>query len=235
MAGGFDTTQWSVVKAAAQSGETGARQALAVLCARYREPLYVFARRIGNAPADADDLTQGFFAHLIEKRTLRAARRERGRFRSFLLTSFRNFIADQRDRDQALKRGGRTKAISIDASEAEESLGMALAAFDTPETLFDRKWAHTLLHTALDETRLSYEKDGAGRVFDALRGVLVGEADESYREIAERLDMTEGALKAAAHRLRRRFGRVLRAEVGRTVDPPEVEDELKYLLSVLSG
>ena len=234
MPGGFDTTQWSVVAEAARSGDTDAREALALLCERYWEPLYVFARRIGHGPGDAEDLTQGFFAHLIEKRALRSARRERGRFRSFLLKSFKNFIADQRDRNQAQKRGGSARAVSLDALDGESGLAEALAGTDTPETLFERRWAHALLKTALDALRKSYEADEALRVFEALRGSLVGTSDDSYRVIAADLGMTEGALKVAAHRLRRRFGRALRAEVARTVDPSEVEDELRYLLSVLS-
>lgn len=232
---GFDTTQWSVVAAAAQSGQTGASQALAVLCGRYWEPLYAFARRSGQDPAAAEDLTQGFFAHLIEKRALRAARQERGRFRSFLLSSFKNFMADQRDREHAMKRGGRVQIVSFDVTEGEESLAGALAGPDTPETLFERRWAHALLKTALKEIKSAYDADGSGPVFEALRDTLVGASDESYRTIADKLGMTEGALKVAAHRLRRRFGRALRAEVARTVDPPEVEDELRHLLSVLSS
>jgi len=231
---GFDTTQWSVVTAAARTGDTGAREALAHLCGRYWEPLYVFARRLGHDPARSEDLTQGFFAHLIEKRTLRAARRERGRFRSFLLASFKNFISDQRDRDHALKRGGGVPALTLDAAEGEEGVAEALAGDDTPETLFERRWAHALLRTALRELQASYEADGARPVFDALRDTLVGASEESYRTIAEGLGMTEGALKVAAHRLRRRFGKALRAEVARTVEPAEVEDELRYMLSVLS-
>jgi len=112
---------------------------------------------------------------------------------------------------------------------------MALADADTPESLFERKWAHTLLRTALDEVRRSYEADGSVRVFDELRETLIGDADESYATIAERLGMTEGAVKVAAHRMRQRFGRTLRAEVARTVDPADVEDELRYLLSILSA
>lgn len=234
MAGSFDTTQWNVVAAAARSGESNARGALAILCGRYWEPLYVFARRIGHDSAEAEDLTQGFFAHLIEKRTLRAARRERGRFRSFLLASFKNFIADQRDRAQAVKRGGRIRAISLDVAEGEEGFVASLKDADTPETLFERRWAHALLRTALNEVRVSYEADDASRVFQSLRDTLVGGSDDSYRTIAATLGMTEGALKVAAHRLRRRFGRALRAEVARTVAPSEVEDELRHLLTVLS-
>jgi RNA polymerase sigma-70 factor (ECF subfamily) len=234
MAQGFDTTQWSVVAAAARSGDTDAREALAALCDRYREPLLVFARRTGHGQADAEDLTQGFFAHLIEKRALRSARRERGRFRSFLLASFRNFIADQRDQVRALKRGGGTPALSLEASGDREGGAMGVQDVDTPETLFERKWAHALLTIALDDVRKSYEADGSARVFDALRATLDGAADASYRTIAEGLGMTEGALKVAAHRLRQRFGRALRAEVARTVGPAEIEDEIRYLLSILS-
>lgn len=235
MARGFDTTQWSVVAAAARSGDTDARAALASLCDRYREPLLVFARKIGHRPADAEDLTQGFFAHLIEKHALRAARPERGRFRSFLLASFRNFISDQRALDRALKRGGGARTLSVDTRGDEGGGTVALAGADTPETLFERKWAHALLATALHDVRKSYEADGSARVFDALQVTLNGAAEESYATIAERLEMTEGAVKVAVHRLRQRFGRALRAEVARTVDPAEVEDELKYLLSVLSA
>lgn len=235
MAQGFDTTQWSVVAAAAGSGDTSAREALATLCERYREPLLVFARRIGHGPSDAEDLTQGFFAHLIEKGALRSARPERGRFRSFLLASFRNFISDQRDRERALKRGGGARAVSLDSADDHEGRPEPLADADTPESLFERKWAHTLLRAALAEVRRSYEASGSVQVFEALQGTLVDAADESYAVIAERLGMTEGAVKVAAHRMRQRFGRTLRAEVAQTVDPPEVEDELRYLLSVLSA
>jgi RNA polymerase sigma-70 factor (ECF subfamily) len=235
MARGFDTTQWSVVAAAARSGDTDARAALAALCDRYREPLLVFAQKTGHRTADAEDLTQGFFVHLIEKQALRAARPERGRFRSFLLASFRNFISDQRALDLALKRGGGARTVSLDTSGDEEGGRAAIPGVDTPETLFERKWAHALLAMALHDVRKSYEADGSARVFDALQATLNGAAEESYATIAERLEMTEGAVKAAVHRLRQRFARALRAEVARTVDPSEVEDELRYLLSVLSA
>jgi len=235
MAQGFDTTQWSVVAAAARSGDTGAREALAVLCHRYRQPVFAFARRTGHAPEDADDLTQGFFAHLIEKRALRSARRERGRFRSFLLASFRNFMADQRDQERAQKRGGGAPTLSLETAGPDEIPVAEPAAAETPETLFEQQWAQTLLRLALDGVREAYERDGSARVFEALQDTLTGGSAGSYRALAEALGMSEGAVKVAAHRLRRRFGRALRAEVARTVDPGEVEDELRYLLSVLSN
>lgn len=235
MAQGFDTTQWSVVAAAARSGDTDAREALAALCERYREPLLVFARKTGHREADAEDLTQGFFAHLIEKRSLRSARQERGRFRSFLLASFRNFISDQREREAALKRGGGRRPLPLDDSGTYGDPAATIEAADTPETLFEKKWAHTLLGLALDEVRRSYGEGDSAPVFEALSPTLTGISDDSYRTIAADLGMTEGAIKVAAHRLRKRFAQALRAEVVRTVDPSEVEDELRHLVAVLSA
>jgi RNA polymerase sigma-70 factor (ECF subfamily) len=235
VSGGFATTQWSVVLAAARSRDPGARDALDQLCRTYWPPLYVFARRKGHTPEQAEDLTQGFFARLIERGTLRGVERERGRFRSFLRACFARFIADEHDREGALKRGGRGAVVPLDAHALEAELPTALVDTITPEVLFERRWAVVVLDTALRAVHLDYAASGKERVFEALRPTLVGGSEEPYRALAEGLGMSEGALKVAVHRLRRRFTSALRAEIARTVDPADVDDEIRHLLTVLAA
>jgi RNA polymerase sigma factor (sigma-70 family) len=215
--------------------EPDAREALAFLCAAYWLPLYSFARRLGHASEDALDLTQGYFALLIEKGYLGDVRLREGRFRAFLLTSFRYFLSKERDRGLALKRGGRRVVVSIDAQEAEERhADEPLDALD-PEALFERRWALTILERAM--TRLRGEFAATGRMveFDQLEPYLTGiEPRVPYQSAAERLGTTEGVIKKTVHRLRRRYGLLLREEIAATVaDPAEIDAELRHLLATI--
>ena len=232
---GFPTTAWTVVSRARRGADSEAREALAFLCAAYWLPLYSFARRLGNASEDALDLTQGYFALLIEKDYLADVRLREGRFRAFLLTSFRHFVSKERDHARALKRGGGHAPLSIDAAEAEGRYAeQPLDALD-PEALFERRWALTILERAM--ARLRQEFAGAGRKaeFEQLETYLTGsEPRVQYQGAAERLGTTEGAIKKMVHRLRRRYGQLLREEIGATVaDPAEIDAELRHLLSAV--
>jgi RNA polymerase sigma factor (sigma-70 family) len=225
------TTQWSQVLAARDGSASEARAALEKLCGTYWRPLFAFVRAQGHDPEEARDLTQGYFAELLAKDVLAQVDPEKGRFRSFLLASMRNYLAHQRDRERALKRGGGLIGLSLDVEEGERNYTAEPANEVTPEDLFDRRWAMTVLDRALE--RLERVSDPAA--FEAMRPHLTGEGrEERYRQIAERLDMTEGAVKTAVHRLRRRFGDCLRAEIAETVaDGSDVDDEVRYLLSVV--
>jgi RNA polymerase sigma factor (sigma-70 family) len=230
---GFPTTAWTVVSRARSGVDSEAREALAFLCAAYWLPLYSFARRLGHASDDALDLTQGYFALLLEKDYLADVRLREGRFRAFLLTSFRHFLSKERDRARALKRGGGRVLLSIDAQEAEgRHLDEPLETLD-PEALFERRWALTILERAM--TRLRHEYSAAGRrvEFEQLEPYLTGvEPKVPYQRAAERLGTTEGAIKKMVHRLRRQYGLLLREEIAATVtDPEEIDAELRHLLA----
>jgi DNA-directed RNA polymerase specialized sigma24 family protein len=232
----FPTTWWSRVARAGDPADPEARAALEGLCRDYWYPLYAFARRWGLTPDDACDLVQGFLADLIERGDLAAADRDRGRFRAFLRAACVHYLAHRREHDGALKRGGGRRRVSIDQLDAEGRYGREPAHELTAERLFERRWALTLLEGVL--AHLESEMTGAGKadLFARLRPTLEGEEGaESYREIAAALEMTEGAVKGAAYRLRARYRERLRAEVARTVaDPAEVDAELAELLAALS-
>jgi RNA polymerase sigma-70 factor (ECF subfamily) len=230
----FPTTRWSLIIATRQRPTTEAKDALAHLCASYWYPLYAFARRWSAQIEGAQDLTQGFFACLLEKEYLKDFDRERGRFRAFLLTAFRHFIANERDRERAQKRGGGQIPISLDMQEAERRYLIEPIHDLTPEKLYERSWATTLLDRVLERLRRSCSNLSQ---FDRLRVFLTGEPrGKSYSELASELGMSEGALKIAVHRLRRKFRKVLLAEIADTVaSPEEVREEIQYLLSVVSG
>jgi RNA polymerase sigma-70 factor (ECF subfamily) len=230
----FPTTRWSLIVASRQRPTTQARDALAHLCASYWYPLYAFVRRRPTRIEDAQDLTQGFFACLLEKEYLKDFDRERGRFRAFLLGAFRHVIANERDREHTIKRGGGRPPISLDMQEAERRYLLDPGHDVTPEKLYERRWAMTLLDRALKRLRT---ESGQVSQFDRFKIFLTGEpAGVSYSEIAAELGMSEGALKVAVHRLRRKFREVLRAEIADTVaSPEEVKEEMQYLLSVVSG
>ena len=230
---GFPTTAWTVVSRARSGVDSEAREALAFLCAAYWLPLYSFAGRLGHASEDALDLTQGYFALLIEKDYLADLRLREGRFRAFLLTSFRHFLSKERDRSRALKRGGGRVLLSIDAQEAEgRHADEPLETLD-PEALFERRWALTILERAMARLRHEFTASGRTAEFDQLEAYLTGsEPKAPYQSAAERLGTTEGAIKKMVHRLRRRYGLLLREEIAATVtDPEEVDAELRHLLA----
>jgi DNA-directed RNA polymerase specialized sigma24 family protein len=231
----FATTHWSVVQAACDRGEPGSREAMARICADYWYPLYAFVRRKGHDAESAADLTQEFFARLLEKDFLAAVDRGRGRFRSFLLAACTHFLANERDRDRARKRGGGRPMVSIDAPAAEGRYRREPAHGITPERLFERRWALTLLDGVLEGLGREYREAGKGDLYDRLRFVLLGDRGAvPYVEVADALGMTEVAVKKAAERLRLRYRAALRERIAETVeDAGQVEDEIRALFAAL--
>jgi RNA polymerase sigma-70 factor (ECF subfamily) len=220
---------------AGRSDSTAARTALAQLCQTYWYPLYAYARRRGKSPEDAEDLTQGFFARLLELDSLADVRREKGKFRSFLLASLNHFISDEWDRARAQKRG-QGRVISLDASLAEDRFSREPATTLTPEKLFERKWAMTLLDSVVQRLQREYDSAGKGALFLKLRFSIAGEAEEPYAKNAADLGMSEPALRVAVHRLRQRYRQLLRDEIARTVAmEAEVDGEIQHLFQALGG
>jgi RNA polymerase sigma-70 factor (ECF subfamily) len=232
----FATTRWSLIAAAQDGAAPAARQALADLCAAYWFPVYAYVRRRGHDHHAAQDLTQAFFARVLEKNDLAAADRTRGRFRSFLLAACQHFLANRHDHDTAKKRGGGRLPVSLDFGDAEARYAHEPAHADTPERLFDRRWALELLDRALTELRTEYEESGRAKLFAALKECLTGGAEVGYAELAGQLGMTEGAVKVAVHRLRQRYRDRLRAAIAETVRAPEdVDDEVRDLFAALGN
>lgn len=233
----FRTTRWSVILTAAESQMPGSQAALAELCRHYWYPLYAFARRRGYAPHDAQDLTQGFFLHLLEHRALKRVDPLKGKFRSFLLASFRHFLADEADRARSLKRGGNREFVFLDAAEAEDRYQLEPADHLTAEKIFDARWAMTLLTRAVDRLREECVARGETSRFEVLSvfvGVVVGKAPPSYEEVAESLGISVGAAKTMIHRFRKQYASILRQEIGRTVsDPADVDGEIRALCEAL--
>ncbi len=235
--GRFATTRWSVVLAASGGDSPAADEALGKLCETYWYPLYGYLRGRGHDVSDAEDLTQAFFAQLLEKKVLRHADPSRGRFRSFLLTSLKNFSANERDRQLAKKRAPGAPLLPLDVVVAEERYLVEAATGETPERVFDRRWALALLDCVI--TRLASEHAAAGRrrQFERLKTYLTGEQPQvGYAETAAALGMNEGAVKTAVHRLRRRFRTLVYEEVAHTVaSPAEVESEIRHLWSAVAA
>ena len=233
MGAGFPTTQWSVVLAA--RGRIGAEacEALEALCNAYWYPLYVYIRGRGHDPETARDLTQAFFADLLERDFLRPVDPAKGRFRAFLLASLKNFLGHQRERTQALKRGAGVPTLSLDGEDAERRFGREPVENLTPEQIFERRWGLTIMERAME--RLEAASSSRAGQFDRLRGYLTGaEPAVSYRQVAADLGLSEGAVKTAVHRLRQEYGRLLREEIAATIaDPGELDDELRHLLTVI--
>jgi DNA-directed RNA polymerase specialized sigma24 family protein len=233
VSGAFHTTRWTMVLAAGGAG-AAAERALGELCALYREPLLAHGRRRGLTPTDAEDAVQGFFARLLRGDALVGVRRERGRFRAFLLGAFNHHLSDLRDRERAEKRGG-GRVLQLDTA------GWAGAATEdaahTPDAAFDRVWALALLATTLARLRAEHSAEGRAEWFDALVPCLGGRNETtSQAEAAARLGVSEAALRVAVHRLRKRYREVLRMEVAQTVaDPSEVEAELRHLLAAVAS
>ncbi|MDX1382345.1 MAG: sigma-70 family RNA polymerase sigma factor [Thermoanaerobaculia bacterium] len=230
--GRFATTHWSLVLAAGDRGSASSEQALAELCGAYWYPLYAYVRRRGYDPDDARDLTQSFFAHLLEKNGIGQADPARGRFRTFLLASIKNFVAGEWRKRSAQKRGGDAEILSIDFDSAEDQYKVEPSRELTPEQVYERRWAMELLARAVDEVRRHYEGSGKGQLFEKLKGTLGGgEVVLPYSELAPQLGMTEGALRTAVFRLRQRWRDELRRLVAATVgDEAAVDDEIRSLL-----
>jgi RNA polymerase sigma-70 factor (ECF subfamily) len=235
--GSFRTTSWSLILAAASDPTTAARQALSILCQTYWNPVYAFIRRKGYDPDQAQDLTQEFFARLIEKNYLGDADRERGRFRSFLLTAVKHFLANEWDRAQAQKRGAGRFPISIDTAAAEGWYVPAVVDPVTPECLFERRWALSLLDRVLSRLKEDYTAAGKADQFAVMESFLNNDPDgERYEQAADRLGVSSGALRMSVSRMRSKYRALLREEIAETVTTPEeVDEEIRFLLSSLNG
>ena len=232
----FATTRWSIVLAAGRPADRDAQEALSQLCELYWYPLYAYVRRRVEDLDDAQDLTQGFFAHLLEKGAVAQADRTRGRFRAFLLTAVKNFLANQRQREQAQKRGGQRLMLSLDLDAGESKFQLEPAHELTPEKLFERRWVTTLLDRVLDRLRAELADAGKAEHFERLKEGLTGDSESTdYKQAATALGMTPAAAKQAAYRLRKRYRQLFREEVARTVaDESEVDEEIGRLLELLA-
>lgn len=232
----FATTHWSVVLNASQAAAPEAATALEQLCRTYWYPLYAFVRRKGHTPHDAQDLTQAFFARLLEKNYVAQADRDRGRFRTFLLAALTHFLADEWDKARRLKRGGGREIISFDAASAEERYRLEPVNQLDAAKLYERRWVTTLFDKVLARLEQEFHDSGKGKSFDRLKGSLLAEETGlSYADLGAQLGMKEDAVKQAVHRMRRRYRELFREEIAQTVaSPREVDDELKHLFAVLS-
>ena len=236
--GGFNTTHWSIVLACSGKNDANqAQEALAKLFQTYWYPLYAYTRRRGHGEQDAEDLVQAFCLHLQEKHALAKADPERGKFRTFLLSSLQNFLANEKARAHAQKRGGGREMIFLDAEDARSRYRLEPAHELTPEAIFEMRWAHAVLEQTLAGLRVDFIARGKQRLFDGLASFLTfDEPGDSYQQAATRLGLPLSAIKTTVHRLRQDYRTKLREEIGRTVSTPdEIEDELRYLRKVLAG
>lgn len=231
----FATTQWTAVVTAGEDSSLEARQALEQLCSTYWYPLYAYVRRQGHAVEDAQDLTQEFFARFLDRKYLRLADRHRGRFRTFLLTSLKHFLINEWNKAKREKRGGGREVLSIDEELAESRFTAEPATEQPSDAFYDRRWAAILLEHALEALRGEFDRAGKRELFERLKVYVWGEKSAlTHAAMADQLGMTEGAVKVAVHRLRQRYGELLRAEVALTVTTPvEAEEELRYLVLVI--
>jgi len=232
----FAATRWSVVLSARDQRSPQSSEALETLCRNYWYPLYAYVRRQGRNPHDAEDLTQAFFARLLERNYLADVDQSKGKFRSFLVAALKHFLANEWDRANAQKRGGGTTVISIDRDAAENTYRFEPADGLSADKIFERRWAMTLLDRTLQRLAAEYESEGKMQLYEELKSTINGDqGGTAYATIAKRLGSSEGAIKVAAHRLRRRYREVLRLEIAETVNTrEEVEEELMHLFSVLS-
>ena len=231
----FPTTRWTLVVVASDPKRKEVRSALASLCENYWYPLYAYLRRRGYPADQAQDLTQEFFIRVLEGRYLDRADPEKGRFRAFLLTSLNFFVADEEDRNRAQKRGGGA-LLPLEFSSGEERYQREPAHDETPERIFERRWALSVLDRVVLKLRDEFVRHGRPEHFDRLKVFLLGHSDAPYAALAHELNTSEGALKVAIHRLRKRYRELFRQEIADTVaDPAEVESELRFLAAVLTG
>lgn len=232
----FRTTHWSVVLAAKDDTSSAAADALAQLCRAYWYPLYAYVRRKGYGVADAQDLTQEFFARFLEKHWLGSVDRRKGKFRSFLLGSLEHFLAKEWTRAHRLKRGGGQTIIAWEGCDPEERYRLEPADDWTAERIYERRWALTVLEQAMSALAAEYAATGKQPLFEELKPFISGEDEEiSYPELAARLQMSEGAVRVAVHRLRQRYGESVRGEIARIVQRAEdIEEELRHLFAALS-
>ena len=230
----FTTTHWSIVLEA-QGESPAAQEALEKLCRTYWRPIYGFVRRHGAGSEDAEDLTQGFFALLLERKDLNTVRKEKGRLRSYLLTSVRNFLADEARHAMAVKRGKGQRLIPLEEIRGPESIDIERSDRLTADQIYERRWAFTLLEQVMARLREEYRSAGNVRFFDQMKKMLMDEPDRpSQAQVATEFDMTENAVKQAFYRFRQRYQTLLREEIAHTVAMPgDIEDELRHLISVV--
>jgi RNA polymerase sigma-70 factor (ECF subfamily) len=231
----FKTTHWTKVLEAANPHTHSDGAAFAELYLVYWYPLYSFARRRGQSASEAEDIIQDFFMHLVSKQALSGLQREGGKFRSFLLRSLDNFLANEWDKAQAQKRGSGQHPLSLNVEEGEARFALDAPDGETPESLFEKRWAFTLLEHVTDQLRAEYTEANKRELFDQLRGHLQGDrSGPAYSIVAAQHGISEGAVKVGVHRMRHRYGELLREEIGRTVSSPaDVDEELRYLISVV--
>lgn len=231
----FATTHWSVVLAAGKQATADASTALEKLCQTYWPPLYAYLRRFGYSPQEAEDLTQDFFAHFLEGKCFERANPNRGRFRSFLLTCLNNFTRDAHEHRTALKRGGRKQVVSLDQERAERGYAAESVDQATPERIFEKRWAATLLETVLNQLGAEFARTGKRNFFEQLKGFVWGERGTTpVRQVAAEFGVSEGAINVTVHRLRQRFRELLRQEIAHTVTQPEqIDEEIRYLAQVM--
>lgn len=236
-AGHFRTTHWSLVLAAGQLTAPGATEALEKLCTAYWYPLYAWLRCHGHNLHDAQDLTQAFLVHLLDKDRLQKPTPDRGRFRSFLLTSLKNFLANEWDKTQALKRGAKFTFISVDEEMGEGRFRVEPSHNAAPDKAFEQTWAMTLLESVLGQLKKEYARADKSELYEALQGYLSGDKGTvPYAEMAAQLNLTEAALKMSVLRLRRRFGELLRAKIAHTVTrPEEIDEEIRALFAAINA
>jgi RNA polymerase sigma factor (sigma-70 family) len=230
----FTTTHWSVVLEA-QRESPAAQEALEKLCRTYWRPIYSFVRRQGIGSAEAEDLTQGFFASLLEHRNLDAVRKEQGRLRSYLLGALKYFLGEERRRAMAIKRGKGQRLIPLEELRANERFEMEPADPVTAELIYERRWASTVLERVLNLLKEEYERAGNGGLFHSIKQLLPGEPDAPpQKDIAAQLGMTENAVRQAFYRFRQRYQALLREEIAHTVaNPGDIEDELRHLIAIV--
>jgi RNA polymerase sigma-70 factor (ECF subfamily) len=234
--GNFPATRWSVVLKS-RGADLGADKALGELCRVYWRPVYSFLRRQGNGVEDAEDLTQDFFGMLLDQKSFAKVDEAKGQLRSFLLVVLKRFAANEYQRGRTQKRGGRRAHVPIDTEEAEEQYAAELATGITPDLLFEKQWAITMLDTVLAKLREDYVRGGREDVFDALKNRFSMAGDPPMPgSVADRLGMSEGAVRVAVHRMRERYRKLLRDEIELTVDSPrEVDEEIRHLFNVLGS
>ena len=234
---GFHTTHWTVVLAAREKDGAVAREALARLCSTYWYPLYAFIRRQGSSPHEAEDLTQEFFFRFLERHALGSVQPAAGKFRSFLLACLKNFLANQRERAHAQRRGGGQSLLPLDGKDAETRYSLEPADQRAPEAVFERRWALAVLERTMTELRHEYANAGKSDLFEAFQSFLPGgHGDASRADLAARRGVSPGAIDVAVHRLRQRFGILLRQQVAQTVSSDaEVDEEIRYLISVIGS
>ena len=233
----FATTHWSVVLAAGRNDTTRAHVALEKLCQTYWYPLYAYVRRRGHTAHDAQDLTQAFFTNLLERQSIANADPGRGRFRSFMLGAMNHFLANEWAKFRTQKRGGEHQIVSLDLATAEERFDLEPISTVTPDKAFDKEWATALLDKVLNQLEEEFRDENKSSLFEALKQTLAGSREsQPYAQLAAQLNMSEGSIKTAVHRLRKRYRQLVESEISNTVNSPEeVKEEMAYLCAAISG